>query len=284
MKLSRETLRKELADLEKPYCDFLCGQFACWRVFAEATQRLLDGKPVSEQECPESYIHEFKMLREVLAMAATGSFDWNNPVLKESFAHMAASPFYRLWGKTIAQTALRLAQEAGIETLVEIGAGRGHMTGIMLDHMEADGCSLPLIVTDAAPAVLETLEKLAADHPHIPMRTLQWDITQPPPQALRDAARRPCLIYERASIMYSNIPAIENLASVADIVVFGDMFNYTGKLYAYDTISEKIGGKPLFYSQIKPLMEKHFAGHFFFDLRAQEALGYPTDTILVGWR
>ncbi|MBN2106991.1 MAG: hypothetical protein JW832_06150 [Deltaproteobacteria bacterium] len=284
MKQSKESLQKKLADLEKPYVAFLCEQFAGWRGFADATQRLIEGKEVSPKECPESYLHEFRMLKEVLAMDATGSFDWNNPVLRESFAHMAASPFYRLWGKTIAQTALRLAKEAGIETLVEIGAGRGHMTGIMLDHMKADGCSLPLVVTDAAPAVLEPLKKLAADHPQNPMRTLQWDITQPPPQALLDAVRRPCLIYERASIMYSNIPAIENLASVADIVVFGDMFNYTGDLYAYDSISEKIGGKPLFYSQIRPLMEKHFSGHFFFDLRAQEALGYPSTTILIGWR
>jgi hypothetical protein len=31
-------------------------------------------------------------------------------------------------------------------------------------------------------------------------------------------------------------------------------------------------------------MEKHFSGHFFFDLRAQLALGYPSTTILIGWR
>ncbi len=135
-----------------------------------------------------------------------------------------------------------------------------------------------------APAVLENIDKLAAGHPGIAMRTMPWDITQPPPLALLEAIERPCLIYERASIMYSNIPALENMASVADIVVFGDMFNYTGELYAYDSISEKIGGKPLFYSQIRPLMEKHFSGHFFFDLRAQEALGYPSTTILIGWR
>ena len=91
-------------------------------------------------------------------------------------------------------------------------------------------------------------------------------------------------MYERASIMYSNFPAIENMAALADIVVFGDMFNYTDELFAFDKIAEKIGGKPLFYSQIKPFMEKHFTDHFFFDLRAQEALGYPSTTILIGWR
>jgi hypothetical protein len=284
MKLTKESLQKKLADLEKPYVAFLIDQFAGWRSFADATQRLLDGRPVSEADCPESYLHEFRMLREVLAMDTTGSFDWNNPVLRESFAHFAVSPFYRIWGDTIARIALRLAEEAGVKTLVEIGAGRGHMTDIMVKQMVAEDCRLPLVVTDVAPAVLENIGKLAAGYPGIAIRTLPWDITRQPPQALIEAVTRPCLIYERASIMYSNIPALENMASIADIVVYGDMFNYTGDLYAYDSISEKIGGKPLFYSQIRPLMEQHFTDHFFFDLRAQHELAYPSTTVLIGWR
>lgn len=284
MKLSKESMRQNLADLEKPYVAFLCEQFSLWRRFAEITQQLMEGKAVSDTDCPGPYLHECKMLREVLAMEATGSFDWNNPVLKESFAHFATSPFYMMWGETIAKVALRLAQEAGVKTLVEIGAGRGHMTDIMARQMAAEGCSLPLVVTDVAPAVLEDIEKRRSRYPEQALQTMAWDITQPPPAALLAAAEQPCLMYERASIMYSNIPALENMAAVADIVVLGDMFNYTGELYAFDAISEKIGGKPLFYSQIKPLMERLFADHFFFDLAAQEALGYPSTTILIGWR
>jgi hypothetical protein len=284
MKLSKEALQKKLEDLEKPYVAFLVDQFAAWRTFVEMTQRLLDGFDVGQEQCPPSYLHEFRMLREVLAMEATGSFDWNNPVLRESFAHFATSPFYRLWGDTIAQIALRLAQENGVQALVEIGAGRGHMTGIMMKQMRAFGCRLPLVATDVAPAVLENIEKLRPDNPGIDLRTMAWDITQPASPELLAAVQRPCLIYERASIMYSNIPAIENLAALADIVVFGDMFNYTGELYAFDAIAEKIGGKPLFYHQLQPLMEKHFSGHFFFDQRAQQALGYPSTTVLIGWR
>ncbi len=284
MIMSKESLQKKLADLEKPYVDFLLDQFAEWRGFVDTTQRVLEGKPVNDADCPASYLQEFRMLREVLAMEATGSFDWNNPVLRESFAHFAVSPFYRIWGDTIARIALSLAEEAGVKTLIEIGAGRGHMTEIMLKNMTENSCQLPLTVTDVAPAVLKEIEKHRLAYTSIPLRTMPWDISQPPPKALLESIERPCLIYERASIMYSNIPAIENLASLADIVVFGDMFNYTGDLYAYDSISEKIGGKPLFYSQIRPLMEKHFTDHFFFDLRAQLALGYPSTTILIGWR
>ena len=84
--------------------------------------------------------------------------------------------------------------------------------------------------------------------------------------------------------MYSNIPSIDIITQIADIVVFGDMFNYTGKLYAYDEISRKIGGTTLFYSEIKPLMEKGFRDHYMFDLRAQQVLEYPNSTILIGWK
>ena len=70
---------------------------------------------------------------------------------------------------------------------------------------------------------------------------MQWDIKQPPSQALVEKVERPCLAYERASILYTTIPAIENIARLADIVVFGDMFNYTGALYAYDEIFKKLG-------------------------------------------
>jgi hypothetical protein len=284
MKLSKDSMQKKLADFETPYVTFLIDQFAGWRGFVDITQRLLEGSQVNDADCPESYLHEFRMLREVLAMDATGSFDWNNPVLRESFAHFAVSPFYKMWGDTIARIALRLAEEEGVKTLVEIGAGRGHMTEIMLRQMVAHGCGLPIVVTDVAPAVLEDIEKHKSNYPAIALRTMPWDISQPPPKALVDAIAKPCLMYERASIMYSNIPALENMASVADIVVLGDMFNYTDELYAFDKISEKIGGKPLFYSQIKPIMEKHFTDHFFFDLRAQEALGYPSTTIMIGWK
>ncbi len=284
MKIAKNLLKQKLADLEKHYVAFLCEQFARWREFADITQRLIDSAPVNEQECPESYLHEFRMLREVLRMDATGSFDWNNSVLRESFAHFAISPFYKIWGETIARITLLLAEEAGVKTLIEIGAGRGHMTEIMLKNMAESSCRLPLIVTDVAPAVLNEIEKHRLAYPANPLRTIPWDISQPPLQELLDSIEHPCLIYERASIMYSNIPALENIASIADIVVLGDMFNYTGELFAFDSISEKIGGKPLFYSQIKPLMEKHFTGHFFFDLRAQLALGYPSTTIMVGWK
>ena len=82
--------------------------------------------------------------------------------------------------------------------------------------------------------------------------------------------------------MYANIPSIENITRFSDMVVFGDMFNYTGKLYAYDEISKKIGALPLFYSEMKPILERCFSEHFMFDQRAQEELNFPNTTMLIG--
>jgi hypothetical protein len=125
------------------------------------------------------------------------------------------------------------------------------------------------------------MEKLKSNYPQINIETLLWDIKETPSQELIEKIQHPCLSYERASIMYANIPAIENIARIADMVVFGDMFNYTGKLYAYDEIPKKIGVQPLFYSEIKPLLDKCFREHFMFDLRAQEELKYPNTTMLI---
>ena len=86
------------------------------------------------------------------------------------------------------------------------------------------------------------------------------------------------------SSAYAKAAAIENIATISDFVVFGDVFNYTGKLYAYDEISKRIGAYPLFYSDLKPILETCFSGHFMFDQRTQQELDYPNTTMLIGWK
>jgi len=279
--ITKETIKEKVADLEKEYVDFMVSHFAEWETWAQASQRMADGEEVKEEEIPEHFVLEFKLLRAVLEMEANGKFDWKNPQLREIFGQLAQSPLYKLSAETITKISLRLADCAGVKTLVEIGAGRGNLTTIMLQQLAESNLPLQLIVTDIDPIVLESIEKLKNNYPQITIETLLWDIKEPPPQELLEKVQAPCLAYERASIMYANIPAIENIASIADMVVFGDMFNYTGKLYAYDEIPKKISVQPLFYSKIKPLLDKCFREHFMFDLRAQEELKYPNTTMLI---
>jgi len=282
--LTKQLITEKTADLEDSYVDFCLRQFGAWRDFAQSTRQIYAGNEVNESDVPQSYLHEFRMLREILKMDATGKFDWANPVLKESFSHFVTSDYYQAWGSTITEIAVRLSRLAGIKTLVEIGAGRGNLTDIMLTRLDAEGMFLPLLVTDVAPEVLGNISEMKKRFPRIPCETMCWDIKQQPPPELTAKIERPCLLYERASIMYTNIPAIANMAEIADVVVFGDMFNYTGELDAYDEIAKKIGGMPLFYSELKPLMAAHYTDHFMFDLRAQVMLGSPTTTIMIGWK
>ena len=282
--LTQELIKEKLADLEKKYVDFEVKQFAGWENFERATERLLHGEEVTEEGVPESYILEFRMLREVMRMEATGKFDWDNPVLKESFEHFAKSPYYKLWGETIIKSSLRLSEYMGVKTLIEIGAGRGNLTEIMLKNLDDSHMPINLIVTDIDKVVLDSIENLRSKHPKTSLKAFLWDIKEPPSEELLNQIKRPCLLYERASIMYASIPAIENIARIADVVVFGDMFNYTGKLYSYDEISKKIGGRTLYYSEIKPILDKYFREHFMFDLRAQQKLNYPNTTILLAWK
>jgi hypothetical protein len=279
--ITQEMIKEKVSDLEEKYVDFMVTHFAQWKVFAGATQHILDGEEVPEKEIPEAYILEFRMLREIVKMEATGKFDWNNPLLRASFAQMAQSPYYRLWGKTIVKSSLRLAALTGVKTLVEIGAGRGNLTEIMLQQIATQNLSVKLMVTDANPIVLESMEKLKGAYPQVHLETLLWDIKETPPKELLSRIQHPCLSYERASIMYATIPAIANIAHFSAIVVLGDMFNYTGELYAYDEISKKIGSVPLYYRDMKPILERCFREHFMFDLRAQKALNYPSTTILI---
>ena len=92
------------------------------------------------------------------------------------------------------------------------------------------------------------------------------------------------LLYERASLTYANFKSIENLAQVADVLVMGDYFNYTGELFAYDLLFEKIGLKPLMYSDVRPLLEECFSDHIIVDQRVNDITGLPNVSLVIAWK
>jgi len=279
--LTKESIKEKLADLENRYCSFMMEHFACWEQWAEQSGQLLAGKEVPEEEVPEHFRFEYRMSKVVMEMEATGAWDWKNPKLIKVFEEAAGNPLYRLMAETITESAIRLAADAGIKTLIEVGAGKGHLTSVMAGKLTEHGSSIKLIVTDTDPAILKNIDKVKSDYPRLNLETQQWDINQAPPQALLEKIEPPCLVYERASILYTTIPAIKNIARFADIVVFGDLFNYTGALYGYDEIFKKLGVVPLFYREVKPILEESFREHFFLDARAQKAIGLPNTSILI---
>ncbi len=282
--LTAEGLKKELADLEKRYVDHLIKRFGTWEVWAEASQKVADGKEVGEDEVPEAFRAELKMMKVILEMEALGKFDWNNPRLREIFGEIAREEFYTFFGEMITSIALRVAREAGVKTFLEIGAGRANLTKIMLEQMSKADVNLPLVVTDAQPVVLENVGQLKSSHPRADVRTALWNIMEPPPAQLLEQLTGPTLLYERYTLNYAALKAFENIARVADILILGDWFNRTGRLYAYDEVFKRIGSQPLFFKDVEPLLDRYFPHRLIFDQRAQDAIKLPNITMLIAWK
>jgi len=284
MPLTNALIKQTCSDLEEKYVAYLISHFGQWRVWAEASQRVADRQPVSEQEIPEAFRTEFKITKVIVEMESLGKFDWNSPVLRQLFGELAQGSFYKFFGDTITKIALRLAQSTGVKTLLEIGAGRANLTKIMLDQMAAMNISLPLVTTDSQPVILDNIAQLQAEYPRANIPALLWNITDPPPEELIQTVQHPVLVYERYTLNYANVSAIKNIARVADILVLGDWFNCTGELFAYDEVFKKIGAMPFFFKDIKPLLDEYFPNQHIFDQRAIDAIKLPNITLLIAWK
>lgn len=282
--LTEKILKEDLVDLEGEYVDYVVKHLGQWEVWAETSRRVANREEVREDEIPETFHMELKMMRAILEMEDLGKFDWNDPKLRTIFAELTQRPFYKFFGEMVVKISLRLAELAQVSTLLEIGAGKANLTGIMLKRMRKENKFIPLIVTDAQSVILESIGKLKEDYPQVNLETLIWDIMKPPSDGLLAKVTSPILLYERFTLTYANFKVIENIAEVADILVLGDFFNHTGKLYGYDEVFQRIGSKPLFYKDVKPLLDDYFPNQYIFDQRALDAIKLPNMTLLIVWK
>jgi hypothetical protein len=281
---TEKSLKENLAGLEKEYFDFVVKHHGQWEVWAEASQRVANREEVKEDEIPEAFHMELKMMRVVLEMQDLGKFDWNDPRLKEIFAEITQMPFYKFFGEMVVKISLRLANLAGVKTFLEIGAGKANLTGIMLRQMSGENKLIPLIATDAQPVILENVGKLKDEYPQANLETVIWNIMEPPSDELLKKVTSPTLLYERYTLNYANFKAMENVAGAADILVLGDWFNHTGKLYGYDEVFKNIGANPLFYKDVKPILDDYFPNQYIFDQRVLDAIKLPNITLLIAWK
>lgn len=284
MRISEQSVREELSDLESRYTEFMIDHFRDWKLWAEASQRMADGIPVGRNEVPDAFAIEYEFAKAVLEMEHQGGFNWNDPRLKKLFAQVASGPFYTFWADMITEVVIRLTHLFGIKTLLEAGAGRANLTSTMLEKLASSPADILLITTDAHSIVLENIRRLREQYPAVRQHTCLWDITAPPPAELLGLLQRPVLLYERATITYANWRSIEHFAPAAEVLVLGDYFNYTGELYAYDFIFERIGVKPLMYADVKPLLDAHFPHQYILDARVPETIRLPNITLTIAWK
>ncbi|MFC1670669.1 hypothetical protein ACFL20_09770 [Spirochaetota bacterium] len=282
--ISVETVREKLAHIEKSYVDFMLTNLADWRKWAEMSELMARGEKVDKKDVPEFFHVEYEWAKVLLEIEDPGSFDWNDPRISKLFAAVAEIPFYKVWGDAIVNISMILADIFGLNTFLEIGAGRANLTSIMMKKMTENKSAQKLISTDAHPAVLENIGKLDKEFPEISHESLLWDINNPPPDELSKKLIPPTLVYERASITYTNFTSIKNLSLASDVLVLGDYFNYTGELFEYDRISEKIGVIPLMYDDLKKVLDDCYPNQYIVDRVIVDKLGIPNVTLLIAWK
>ncbi len=282
--INAKSMEEKLSTIQKRYINFMLESLKDWRLWAEASQKMADGKKVSKDEIPEFFHTEYEWAKIVLDMEDQGGFNWQDPRIAKLFAAAAQTPFYKIWGDAITEIALYLAELAEAKTLIEIGAGRGNLTRDMIDKMSGKNISVPLIATDTNEAVLNNVAKLKDQFPNQQLQTHLWDVNNAPDDGLTKQIKGPVVLYERASITYASYGCLENIGQLADVIVLGDYFNYTGELFAYDTMFDKIGVKPLFYKDVESLISKHFPNQYLFDKEVHDSTGIPNISLVIAWK
>jgi hypothetical protein len=281
--ITRKQVEQAVTGWQERYVVFLSEHAAQWRTWAEQSDSMVAGAEVRLEDVPDFFKPDYGWAEVVLDMSSQGEFNWNDPRIAELFAQAVQTPFYKMWGETIVGISLALADSAGIASLVEMGAGRGNLSAHMLASLQEKAMGQPVVITDTHETVLENLAGLQQKFPNRSIETVLWDVNNPAPKQVAGLST-PVLLYERASLTYANFAAVENLAQVADVMVLGDYFNYTGELFAYDRIFEKIGLKPLMYSDVKPILQSCFSDHMIVDLQVHETIALPNVSLIVAWK
>jgi hypothetical protein len=279
-----DEVRNGLRDIEENYTRYLIGHFSEWRKWAEQSDRIYAGEEVKEEDVPPVFLTEMRIMKVIKEMEMLGKFDWNNPTLRLLFSELSQAPFYTYFGGIIAHIANEMAKLSKASLLIEIGAGDGRMTELLLARMKERNIRLPLLITDTNPVVEMAGMKLKEKYPEIEITNLIWDITKPPSEEIVNHVTHPALIYERYSLTYTNYQAIDNLAQVGDILIMGGWFNNTGAIYGYDKIFEKIGFKSLLLEEVEKKLKEHYPNIYALDSAVKEAIAFPNTTLLLAWR
>jgi hypothetical protein len=282
--LSVDEVQRGLKDIEENYTRHLIEHFGEWKKWAEQSDRMYAGEEVKEEEVPQVFQIEMRVVKVIKEMEALGEFDWGNPTLKLLFAEMASGPFHRYFGGIIADIVLKLSKITAASSLIEIGAGDGRLTELLLARMREKKLSLPLLITDSKPVVETAALKLKEQYPEISLQSFVWDITKPPTGEMDKKITHPAILYERYGLTYTNYQAIDNLAQVGDILVLGGFFNNTSDIYGYDKIFAKIGVKNLLLSEVEKKLREHYPNIYVVDRKVTETIQFPNTTLLLAWR
>jgi len=261
--------------LQKPmrqYYHEMVASLGNWQPLEDAAEKLLQGEDVRDDEVPAAYLPIVAMMRLIARVTRESEWDWANPVVQEFFKNKAESELYKIFTNAIVGTVAAIIKQVKIGTLVEIGTGPGKITAKLCEEMAKNNVSIPIIISDRAPGVMQVRDSLQKSFPALSINAFIWDIRSKPPTELVERLSRPVLLFERFCLPYAGHEAIDMIAPLADILILQDDLSLTGKKMAFDVLYGRIGTRFLVYDEAMRYLKKYFRFIHTCDREVTEAL------------
>lgn len=278
---TRETILKAIEEPMKRYHEDMTTVLGNWQPLERAAGELLEGRDVNDDEIPEVYLPMLQMMRLIAKVTRESEWDRADPRIQEIFKDKAASPLYGIFTRVMAGTVSAIFSNLRIGTLVEVGAGPGQVTHSICEEMVQRNHSIPLIISDRAPGIMQVREKLARAFPSLAITAFIWNVTEPPPGELVDRLVKPVLVFERFCLPYAGHEAIDMISPIADILVMQDDLSITGRKMSFDLLYEKIGTTFLTLSEAMRHLKKYFSFIHTCDKETTEAINSGVTTFTV---
>ena len=257
--ISKDDVLKAIKKPMKQYYDEMTTVLGNWQPLERAAEKLLEGKEATDDEVPDAYLPLLEMMRLIAKVTRESEWDWSNPAVQALFKDKADSPLYKIFTNAIVGTICSIVKKVKVGTLVEVGTGPGQVTKSMCEEMVKSNITIPIVISDRAPGIIQTREYLIKAFPFLSINAFIWNIKEKPPMELVDNLAKPVLVFERFSLPYAGHDAIDMISPIADILIMQDDLSLTGKKMAFDVLYGKIGTQFLTFREAKKRLEKHFS-------------------------
>ncbi len=270
--INRDELLEAIEAPMTRYCDKAKKAFCDWKPLLTSSEKLLAGEDVKKNEVPDIFVPIVKFM---VAVMEEEEWDWSKPEIQNLYREVAESDIYKIFADGTMDVVSSVLDKYEIGTLVEVGAGLGHVTTGICDEMRRKEIEVPVIISDKIPQISETGAMLRGKYPEFDISDFQWDFRKEVPREMFQKLKKPVFLFERFCIPYTGLEGIDTIAPLADILLMVEDLNITGKKEAYDIIFEKIGANFLTLSEAEKFLSKHFSFIHTCDKEAIEAINSP---------
>jgi len=234
--INKEAILKCIEDPMDQYQQKMTKALGDWKPLVDASEKLLAGKVVRDDELSPVLRPLVKMMRLIMEVTKESEWDWSNPAIQEIFKDKAESQIYKIFTESIVGIVFSIMKTVEIGTLVEVGTGPGQVTSSLCKQMIESKINTPIVISDRAPSISQMGKNLRKTFPSLTINDFIWDIGESPPKELTDALTKPVLLFERFCLPYAGYSAIDRIGPIANILVMADDLNSNKSSYGHTIV------------------------------------------------